>query len=143
MPRRPPRLTARDPLEPVPITHCPYHDPPVELERRQLGWWCPAGQGYPLFLRRDEACPVCRRPLEWDGGCLACHGSPTGDRAEWCFPGQRYDRYDEAGQPIGDGQHWVRVEGPPNRPAVTREEYQTGLAAIHRVFAQKGWWKRG
>ena len=124
-------------------THCPYHEPPVELERRQFGLWCPAGQGYPLFIRREEACPMCRRPLEWDGGCFACHGTETGQRADWVFPGQRYDHHEEDGTPIGDGQHWVKVMGPPGRPALTKEDYQSGLAAIQRVFAQRGYWRRG
>ncbi len=135
-----PRFSLPD--DPKPRTHCPYHDPPVELERRELGLWCPAGEGYPLFILRQEACPVCRRNLEWDGGCFACHGAASGERADWCFPGQRYDRYDDDGQPIGDGQHWVKTYGAPNRPAINKEDFTTGMAAIQRVFAAKGWWKR-
>lgn len=141
MPRRRRQSPFAAPDSPRAITHCPYHDPPVELERGLLGLWCPAGQGYPLFIRREEACPVCRRNLEWDGGCFACHGSPTGDRVDWCLPGQRYDRYDDAGQPLGDGQHWVQTDGPPGRPVIGKDEFTTGVAAIQRVFAAKGWWK--
>jgi len=142
MPRRQRPSLFTESTSPTAPTHCPYHDPPVELERRGLGLWCPAGNGYPLFVRREEACPVCRRPLEWDGGCFACHGTATGDRADWCFPGQRYDRYDDEGLPLGDGQHWVKTDGAPNRVAIDGEEFRTGRAAIERVFAAKGWWKK-
>ena len=139
--RRPSPFTSQPPA-PKALTHCPYHDPPCELEPREFGLWCPQGQGYPLFIERHEACPVCRRNLEWDGGCRACHGAASGLRDDWCFPGQRYDRYDDTGQPRGDGQHWVKSFGAPGRACLTKEDWTTGLAAVHRVFAAKGWWKR-
>lgn len=104
----------------------------------QSDGFCYQGNGYP-YLRRQRvqlvdqawevrtlvfpcpfACPVCRHPLEWDGRCEACHGCTTADRADWTFPGDRYDRWDDAGRSVGDASHWVRTDGP--RPALTRDQ---------------------
>lgn len=76
--------------------------------------FCLEGNGYSVDLRCPFGCPNCRRFLEWSGGCLGCHGSPTPfDRATWIFPGDRYETHTEQGHPIGDGQHWVlQARGP-------------------------------
>ena len=70
-------------------------------------------------------CPVCRGRLDWDGGCVRCHGTKTGERAEWCFPGDRYER---------DESHWVKVASGP-RMACSYEENQTAMANIKRILA--------
>lgn len=76
---------------------------------------CSATGGYPVGMKCPFACPVCRGPLEWHGGCYACHGAMT--KADpWRFPGDRYDCFDEYGQPLGGGLHWIRTAGPRDLP---------------------------
>ena len=95
--------------------------------------YCTRGQGYPLDLACSFACPYCRQSLDWSGGCLHCHGSATPlDRDTWTFPGDRYERDDEHGVPLGDGHHWRKVLSGP-RPVYrpTQEE----IATLHRALA--------
>ena len=121
-----------------PLTHCPYHDGVA------LGpdGYCPVATGYPLGVLRQDACPYCRATLEWDGGCLRCHGCGTGERRDWTFPGERYDRFDDHGRPLGDGQHWILTDATRDRPASSGLENSTRLAAIQRILAgasRRGW----
>lgn len=123
-----------------PLTHCPYHEG-VSLA---ADGYCPVAGGYPLGVLRAESCPYCRAALEWDGGCLRCHGCGTGERRDWTFPGSRFDRFDDQGQPIGDGQHWVLTDATTDRAAVSPEDASTRMAAIQRILAgsaMKGWKK--
>jgi hypothetical protein len=71
------------------------------------------------------ACPMCRKPLEWSGACYACHGTITGQREDWSFPGDRYEL--ERG-------HWVKVAAGP-RPACSRVENRAGAGDLVRIFA--------
>jgi hypothetical protein len=52
---------------------------------------CLRGGGYPMTMACPFVCPVCRQRMQWDGGCNACHGTPTVDRAAWTFVGDRYE----------------------------------------------------
>ena len=70
-----------------------------------------------MTVRPPYVCPLCRHPLTWEGGCESCHGTSTGRREEWTFPGDRYEL--EAG-------HFVKVAGP--RRAMTSAENTLGLA---------------
>jgi hypothetical protein len=74
--------------------------------------YCHAGAGYPVSFACPFACPLCRKPLTWDGGCEACHGTSTGRREDWAFPGDRYE--------LEDG-HWRKILAGP-RPACSPEE---------------------
>lgn len=80
---------------------------------------CAATGGYPATAACSIACPMCRGPLAWDGGCERCHGCLTGRREDWTFPGDRYEL--EAG-------HWRRTEGP--RRACSLEETAAGFAIL-------------
>jgi len=99
----------------------------------ELGF-CLEGNGYSVDVRCPFACPICRRPLEWSGGCLGCHGSATpSDRNTWMFPGDRYETYDVRGQPIGDGQHWVlQMRGP--LAACAQEQNADAAKMLARVL---------
>src|SRR5712692_7433463 len=80
---------------------CPYDG--EFLSEDETGWYCERGTGYPYALlnpqynpfgkgpetmvrrfpqHRKTACPHCRERLEWDGGCLTCHGAPSGQRED-------------------------------------------------------------
>lgn len=116
--------------EPQMRTFCPY-------DGGHLGDFgmCEKGKGFPLGTMCPFSCPLCRHPLEWDGRCEQCHGSyTTGDRAQWTFPGDRYDLYDDQGQPIGDGRHWVKTDGP--RKACTPDENKVAALHIRRILAR-------
>jgi len=92
----------------------------------QADGFCPRGEGYVLTLACPFSCPICRRPLAWDGGCEACKGCVTGQREDWTFPGDRYEI--EAG-------HWrLKAKGP--RPACTVAENAAGFAAIRELLGR-------
>ena len=84
---------------------------------------CSATGGYPATSSCPLACPICRGPLAWDGGCERCHGCTTGRREDWAFPGDRYEL---------DKGHWQRVDGP--RKACTPEQNAAGFAAIRTIL---------
>jgi len=110
-----------------PRTRCPYDG--AELDTREL---CPEGLGYPYGTPCPFVCPVCRKALEWSGACHTCHGQEQrGDPR--CMPGDRYDLFADTGKPIGDGQHWTRVERGPIG-AVTFEQAQ-GVTQALKQFA--------
>src|SRR5882724_1007382 len=73
---------------------------------------------YPAsMLACPLACPVCRGPLEWDGGCHRCYGAlDTRRRVEWCFPGDRFEV---------QGLHRLKIEGP--RRCCAPEENRAAL----------------
>jgi hypothetical protein len=96
--------------------------------------FCPTGRGYPLGMPCPFACPICRGMLDWSGGCESCHGTSTSGRESWTFPGDRYDCYDDNGQPIGDGRHWVKTDGP--RAACRPEENLMHAQEIQRILGK-------
>jgi len=62
--------------------------------------------------------------LDWDGGCIRCHGCTTGRREDWTFPGDKYE--------IQKG-HWQRVADGP-RLACTPEENRAGFAKLYEIL---------
>ena len=108
----------------------------IDGEMLQGDGFCVRGGGYPLNLVCHFACPYCRGPLGWDGGCGRCFGSLTStDRRTWTFPGDRYELDDERGQPRGDGKHWVLVaKGPRPVYRPTKGEY----AGLQQMLASVG-----
>lgn len=115
--------------ERAPRTSCPYDGGPLSATG-----FCATAGGYPLGTERSDFCPHCRHRLEWDGGCQSCFGSSSGRRTDRTFPGSRYDRFDDEGRPLGDGQHWILTDPTLNRPAVDLEEARTALHALLRVI---------
>ena len=87
--------------------------------------WCLAGNGYPDYLRCPFVCPHCREPLRWSGACYHC--TPV-VRA---YPGVRLDTHDDDGQPLGDGQHWVKTAEAGGATA-TPAEVRAAMAEIQR-----------
>lgn len=81
----------------------------VEGARREEDGFCSTGNGYPRGMRCPFACPLCRHPLTWDGACFACHGTTTGQRENWTFPGDCYELVK---------QHWVKTDSGP-RPSLS------------------------
>ena len=111
--------------------HCPLDGAALDRDGS-----CPRGGGFPLTMRCPFACPFCRQPLEWSGGCLHCDGSATpSDRATWTIPGARYEFDDEHGRPRGDGQHWIRASPAPARSPLERRPRQPALR-IRTLLAQ-------
>lgn len=136
----------RDPL------CCPHDGATLTAER-----FCARGRGYPyltyqaVVLEDGDAavrllatpcpfvCPLCRKPLAWDGRCDHCHGCTTGRRDDWTFPGDRYDLFDDKGEPLADrsesgGQHWIKTQGP--RAAVSPTENAENMRMLRRVLAR-------
>lgn len=102
------------------------------------GGFCGQGNGWPVGLPCPFVCPLCRQRLDWSGACQGCYGSATpGDLATWTFPGARHETHDENGQPIGDGQHWVKTD-EPGRPAMTLEESSEKAEELGRLLAMIG-----
>lgn len=114
-----------------PLTVCPADHTTLRGDG-----WCATGQGYPLEWPCPFACPMCRGPLSWDGGCERCHGCTTGERVDWTFPGDRYDTHDDDGQPLGDGRHWVKIDGP--RAVLPPDQAKEQAQLIARVLARMG-----
>jgi len=80
---------------------------------------------FPMTERCPFACPICRKPLEWSGACHRCHGTTSGQREDWSFPGDRYEL---------EGGHWVKTADGPRR-ACTRGENQAGAREVLRVLS--------
>jgi len=117
-------------------TRCPVHHVALEQGPGPAGSraWCPVAGRYSVAAPCPFACPHCRGPLDWQGGCDRCHGAPMGQRAEWTFPGDRYDRTDDLGHPLGDGWHWyVTSRGP--RPASPPPDWRQLEATLARLGA--------
>lgn len=104
-----------------PTTHRCFYDG-TQLDERG---WCLAGNGYPDYLRCPFVCPHCREPLRWSGACYHC--TPV-VRA---YPGVRHDTHDDDGQPLGDGQHWVKTAEAGGATA-TPAEARVAMAEIQR-----------
>jgi hypothetical protein len=101
---------------------------PVDGARLQADGFCPTGHGWPQGTPCPFACPLCRHPLGWDGGCLACFGCTTCRREDWTFPGHRYEL---------EAHHWRRDDSlPPGRPACTPAETAAGLAQVRAILAR-------
>jgi hypothetical protein len=104
------------------VWHCPADGAPL----RENGW-CTSGRGYALSAKCPFACPLCRQPLHWSGGCPHCHGCTTGDREDWTYPGDRWEVDDES-------KHWRRVLVGA-RPATTKAEVAQHRAENRRRLA--------
>lgn len=113
------------------VRHCPYDG--GELMASGL---CLRRGGFPLGQRCGFVCPLCRGSLDWSGGCDRCHGTTTGRREDWAFPGDRYDCYDDFGKPIGDGVHWVKTDGP--RQACSVQENKAHALRITQMLGRFG-----
>ena len=88
--------------------------------------YCHAGGGYPVTMSCPYACPHCGQFLDWDGGCSACHGAPSGRREDWSFPGVGHDLV--AG-------HWRPDPARPvNRRACTDAENAAGLERVRAIL---------
>jgi hypothetical protein len=92
--------------------------------------WCPIGDAYATNAPCPFVCPICRGPLNWTGGCNACHGCTTGDRADWTFPGDRYERDKK------NPGHYVQVL-KAGRAACTPRENIAAMQIVQAVLAKK------
>lgn len=124
--------------KPTEALRCPVHHCLLERGLGPQGSraWCPEGNAFSTMAPCPFACPICRQPLDWSGGCKSCHGTYSGGRRQWTFPGDRYDRFDDEGKPISDGMHWHKVDGP--RPACTPEENIENMKTLRLVLARMG-----
>lgn len=113
---------------------CPFDGTRLETSGPDRGF-CERGGGYPVSLNCAFACPLCGQSLGWAGGCHHCHGTRTGQREDWTFPGDGYYTHTETGAPIGDGLHYVKQQGP--RVAASMAENVRGAKAIGRIMAQR------
>lgn len=104
---------------------CPIDGALLETKPEKRGF-CWVGQGYPQTMPCPFACPICASPLDWDGGCQACHGAPSGRREDWSFPGVGHD--------LVDG-HWRPDPARPvNRRACTDAENAAGLERVRAIL---------
>ncbi len=97
--------------------------------------WCPKANGYPNTSPCPFVCPLCRSALDWTGGCGTCHGTSSGRREDWAFPGDGYYTHDAEGRPNGDGRHYVKQQGP--RPGVGKAINAQSANEIARILG--GW----
>jgi hypothetical protein len=88
-------------------TTCPYDGAPL-----LASGICSETGGYPYGTRCPFACPLCRRPLAWDGQCRACRGQRHPSDPPMA-PGDQWEQYDDEGRPLGDGHHWILVASGP------------------------------
>lgn len=98
----------------------------VDGATRAPDGFCPTGNGYPVGIRCPFACSLCRHPLSWDGTCFACHGTDTGRREDWSFPGARYEL---------EASHWRKVADGP-RSACTAAENQAAARIAQSAAAR-------
>lgn len=124
----PPRLSEPSSAPPV---RCPIDGGP--LGEHGL---CERGGGYPVTTSCPFVCPLCRGHLDWTGGCQQCHGTTTGRRADWTFPGEGYYTHDVDGKPITDGMHYVRQQ-PANRPVASQATNAANAKELARILG--GW----
>lgn len=128
------KLTALTPVSGDPVVLLP-HEAPVYIcmvhwvELR--GAWCPVGNAYATSAPCPFACPICRGPLDWKGGCERCHGCTTGNKADWTFPGDRYERDDD------NPGHYKLTGLKAGRPACTPRENTAAMQLVQAVLAKK------
>lgn len=109
---------------PAPQLFCLVHG--VELR----GAWCPVGQAYATSAPCPFVCPICRGSLDWHGGCDRCHGCTTGEKADWTFPGDRYERDD-----ANPGHYVLTAKG--GRASCTPRENVAAMQIMQAVLAGK------
>ena len=141
------RRRPSDQSERIPSTQplrCPIHGVPLEQGPGPAGSaaWCPVEERYSTLAACPFVCPLCRHPLDWAGECNACHGSTTGERDSWTFPGDRYDRFDDQGEPLGDGLHWYLTKAGPRR-AVSAATNVANMQLLRELIAKIGIAKDG
>jgi hypothetical protein len=100
------------------------------VELRHDGW-CPLGQAYATNAPCPFVCPVCRGPLDWVGGCVKCHGCTTGNKEDWTFPGDRYERDDD------NPGHYRLTDLKAGRPSCTPRENIAAMQIVQAVLAKK------
>jgi hypothetical protein len=111
---------------------CPFDGTRLDPSGPFKGF-CERGGGYPVSLICAFACPLCGKGLGWSGGCHGCHGTRSGQREDWTFPGDGYYTHSARGEPIGDGMHYVKDQGP--RLACSRAENVLGAKALGRILS--------
>jgi hypothetical protein len=148
---RAPALDPEPAAAPARVRYCAFH-PDLGHDAVQLTeplGWCEAGEGYPTHwtfppkprdprirvpLRCPFACPRCRHPLSWNGGCDACKGSSTPrDPHTWAFTGDYYDVDWSADAGRGYG-HYRKIHGPV--PFSTEPEVMGYVAALHAIVGR-------
>jgi hypothetical protein len=75
-------------------------------------------------------CPLCRGPLDWQGGCARCHGCTTGNKPDWTFPGDRYEP-----DPDNPG-HYTLTDLRAGRPSCTPRENIAAMQIVQVVLAK-------
>ena len=112
---------------------CPFDGSRLDASGAFKGF-CERGGGYPVSLNCAFACPVCGQKLGWSGDCNACHGTRTGQREAWTFPGDGYYTHADTGEPLGDGLHYVKGQGA--RTAATMAENVAGAQGLRVVMGR-------
>jgi hypothetical protein len=87
--------------------------------------YCHRGRGYAAGTECPFSCPLCRGPLGWAGDCQQCHGTTTGRREDWTFPGQRYEF---------DGGHYKLVDPATMRPVCSPEDNAAAMRALRALL---------
>lgn len=100
------------------------------VELRHDGW-CRLGQAYATNAACPFVCPICRGPLDWTGGCVKSHGCTTGNRNDWTFPGDRYERDDD------NPGHYKLTDLKAGRPSCTPRENIAAMQIVQAVLAKK------
>jgi hypothetical protein len=111
--------------EPAAQVFCLVHG----VELRSNGW-CGLGKAYASNAVCPFTCPICRGPLDWKGGCGRCHGCTTGEKADWTFPGDRYERDDD-----NPGHFEATLKA--GRAACTPRENVGAMQLVQAVLAKK------
>jgi hypothetical protein len=87
--------------------------------------FCNKANAYVLSAPCPFVCPLCRHPLTWQGRCLACFGTNTGERDSWTIPGDRYEP--RAG-------HWVLIEHGRGQRVISYEDNAEALKVLTKVL---------
>lgn len=101
---------------------------PADGEALRTDGYCERGGGYAATAPVPFTCPICRHQLGWSGECMACHGTPTGRREDWRFPGHRYD--------FEDG-HWRLTDSSRERNACAPEDCESASRAVKAMLAHR------
>lgn len=114
-------------------TPCPIDGGPLIMSGALKGF-CVRMGGFPFTLACPFSCPLCRGKLDWTGGCQSCHGTTTGKREDWTFPGDGYYTNDVNGDPHTDGQHYVKEQ--ETRPAASQKINAENARELARILGK-------